>query len=163
MEKHCLEELLYAFDECFDGEGEDGGIFLEPEDPGLLTILAALDAKGASVPVAGLSIANNVYHLLFALDVFIRRIKSDESAFHVDWSVSWLERPLNEAEWLDIKNELVRLRGEIVSAARDNDAYKAGYDKHLRLIMGLLSHTVFHLGIIRIKYDELIKLQAVEV
>ena len=71
-EKLAIEEILYALDECFDGEGRSGGVFLEPEDPGLISILAALDAKDASRPIAGMSIAANIYHLIFALDVFIK-------------------------------------------------------------------------------------------
>jgi len=157
MEELTFKEILYALDECFDGEGEDGGIFLEPEDPGIFSILAALNAEEASRPIAGMSIANHVYHLIFALDVFVKRINLDKNAAHVDWSVSWQERPLNEAEWLDMKNELIRIREESVSAARNYNACNVGYGEHLRLVMGLLTHTVFHLGIIRVKFDERLK------
>ena len=157
MKELTLKEFLYALDECFDGEGKDGGIFLEPEDPGLFAIIAALNAEEASRPIAGMSIANNIYHLIFALDVFIKRINGDENAACVDWKTSWQERPLNEAEWERMKKDLARVREESVSAARDYNGRSAGYDKHLRLVMGLLTHTIFHLGIIRVKFDERLK------
>ncbi|MCL2009727.1 MAG: hypothetical protein FWG71_04180 [Synergistaceae bacterium] len=144
-----IEELLYALDECFGGEGKDGGIFLEPDDPGLFSILDALSAEEASRPAAGMSIANHVYHLNFAIDVFIKRVdgcKKGENLPDIDWGASWQERSLNESEWAYMKKELARLKDEAVSKARD-------YDKHIRLVTGLLTHTVFHLGIIRVKYD----------
>ena len=155
MEEQTIKELLYALDECFDGEGADGGIFLEPDDPGLVFILNALDAEEASKPIAGTSIANHVYHLLFALDVFIKRAEESKNVLNVDWRASWQERPLDKAEWARMQNELAGLRGEAISAARIHNTRKAGYDNHLRLITGLLTHTVFHLGIIRVKFDML--------
>ena len=155
MEDQTIKALLYAFDECFDGEGKVGGIFLESDDPGLFFMLDALAVEEASSLIAGMSIANHVYHLLFALDVFIKRANGDKNVLNVDWSASWKEQPLNEAEWVRMKKELACLREEAASVARDYIAYQGGCDMHLRLVMGLLSHTVFHLGIIRVKFDEL--------
>ena len=155
MEGQTIEELLYALNECFDGEGREGGIFLESDDAGLFFILDALNAKEASSPIAGMSIANHVYHLLFALDVFIKRVNGNKSALSVDWNASWRERSLNEVEWGRMKKELADLRAESVSAARNLNAYKNDYGKQLRFVVGLLTHTVFHLGIIRVKFDEL--------
>ena len=152
MKERTVEELLYALAECFEGEGEDGGIFLEPDDPGLFSILRDLNAEGASMPTAGMSIANHVYHLIFALDVFIKRISGDEDAVHVDWNASWRERRLNDAEWERLKKELADLREKAVSLAHSGIDEALG-DRNLRLIVGLLTHTVFHLGIIRVKFD----------
>ena len=153
IKERTIKELLYALDECFDGEGRDGGIFLEPDDPGLFFILDALSAEEASRPIAGMSTANHVYHLIFALDVFVKRIIGNENALNVDWRESWRECPLNEAEWAGMKKELTCLREKAVSAARDYNDSEDGYDKHLRLVMGLLTHTVFHLGTLRVKFD----------
>ena len=150
IKERVIEELLYSLDECFEGEGQDGGIFLEPEDPGLFSILNALDAREASMLVSGMSIVSHVHHLLVALYVFIKRVNGDKDFLQVDWNTSWRERSVNEAEWARMKKELADLREEAVSAAR---TCKAGYDKHIRLVMGLLTHTVFHLGIIRVKFD----------
>jgi hypothetical protein len=153
MEGRTIEELLYALDECFKGEGKDGGVFLESDDPGLLSILRALDAEEASRSVAGMSIANHVYHLIFALDVFVRRISGDKNAIHTDWSASWREGLLDDAAWTRMKKELSDLRGKAVSLARNDNLAETCGVNHLRLIMGLLTHTVFHLGIIRVKFD----------
>jgi len=153
MEDQAINELLYALDECFDGEGKDGGFFLEPADPGLFFMLDALTAEEASSLIAGMSIANHVYHLIFSLDVFIKRANGDKNFLEVDWNTSWREHPLNEAEWAHLKKELVCIREEAASTARDCNA--SGNDSHLRLVIGLLTHTVFHLGIIRVKFDEL--------
>jgi len=156
--REVIEEFLYALDECFDGEGKDGGIFLEPEDPGLFSMLGALSAQEASRPIAGRSIANHVYHLIFAIDVFIKRVGAYTSALQVNWETSWHERHLSESEWEDMKKELARVREDAASAARraliDYIDY-IDYAQHLRLVSGLLTHTVFHLGIIRVKFDEL--------
>jgi len=163
-EELAIEEILYALNECFDGEGRSGGIFLEPEDPGLLSILAALNAEEASAPVAGTSIATHVYHLIYALCVFIKRInadKADPNATPVDWSESWQEYPLNEAEWESMKKDLSNFREDATTLARYYNAGEPGYyEKHLRLVMGLLTHTVFHLGIIRVISDERLKGEA---
>lgn len=156
-EKLAIEEILYALDECFDGEGRSGGVFLEPEDPGLVSILAKLNAKDASTPIVGMSIANHIYHLIFALDVFIKRAKAYESATNIDWNTSWQELPLNEAEWEQMKKNFACVREEATSLARNYDDNKIGYEKHLRLVMGLLTHTIFHLGVIRVKFDECLK------
>jgi len=161
-DKLAVDEILYALDECFDGEGKFGGIFLEPEDPGLISILAALDAKDASRPIAGMSIAANVYHLIFALNVFIKRIrayKADKDASVVDWNESWQEHSLDEAEWERMKKDLASVREEATALARCYNVVNEAnyYEKYLRLVMGLLTHTVFHLGIVRVKFDELLK------
>jgi len=156
-EKLAIEEILRALDECFDGESKFGGVFLEPEDPGLMSMLTTLNAKEASMPIAGMSIANHVYHLIFALDVFIKRIKGDESATNVDWNTSWQELSLDETGWEQMRENFICAREEAVSLARNYNDNNAGYEKHLRLVMGLLTHTVFHLGIIRVKFDERLK------
>jgi len=142
-----IEDLLYALDECFDGEGRDGGIFLEPEDPGLFSILDALSAEEASLQIGETSVANHVYHLIFAIDVFIGRVTGD--AGRVDWSASWRERPLNDAEWAGLKKDLAGRREKAVSLARERGA------RFPRLALGLLTHTVFHLGLVRMKSDAL--------
>jgi hypothetical protein len=152
MKDRTIEELLYALTECFEGEGRDGGIFLESDDPGLFFILRALNAEEVSRPTAGMSIANHVYHLIFALNVFIKRIYGDENAISVDWRTSWRERRLDEAEWTRLKEELNDLREKAVSLAYTNVNGSCN-DRDLRLIIGLLAHTVFHLGIIRVKFD----------
>jgi hypothetical protein len=153
MKEQTIEELLYTLDECFDGEGKNGGIFLEADDPGLFSILRALSAEEASKAVAGMSIANHVYHLIFALNVFIKRINGDRNAMCIDWSASWREDLMNEAEWVLLKEELADIRKKTVALARDANLYEACGANDLRLILGLLTHTVFHLGIIRVKFD----------
>jgi hypothetical protein len=153
MKERTIEELLYALDECFKGEGRDGGVFLELDDPGLFSILRALNAEEASRPVAGMSIATHVFHLIFALDVFVKRIGGDKGAVPADWSASWRESLLNEAEWTCLKKELADLREKAVFSARGANLCEARGVSHLRLILGLLTHTIFHLGIIRVKYD----------
>jgi hypothetical protein len=158
MKERTIEELLYALAECFEGEGKNGGIFLEPDDPGLFSILRALNAEEASRPAAGTSIANHVYHLIFALDVFIKRISGDEKAVHVDWSTSWRERRLNEGEWTRLKKDLASIQEKAVSLARGAGIEEVIDDRNLRLILGLLTHTVFHLGIIRVKFDAIKKI-----
>jgi hypothetical protein len=153
MKERTIEELLYALNECFEGEGRDGGIFLESNDPGLFSILRALDPEEASRPVAGTSIANHLYHLIFALDVFIRRVNGDKNAILIDWSTSWRESLLNEAEWTRMKKELADVWEKVASLARNGNLCEACGVNHLRLLFGLLTHTVFHLGIIRVKFD----------
>jgi hypothetical protein len=150
MKDRTIEELLCVLNECFEGEDSDGGVFLEAGDPGLFSMLHALDAEEASRSVAGMSIANHIYHLIFALDIFIQRISGNENATHVDWSTSWLEKSLNEPEWADLKKELTGLQEKTVSLV---NACEVSCSTHLRLILGLLTHTVFHLGIVRMKFD----------
>jgi hypothetical protein len=157
MEEQTIKELLYALDECFEGEGRDGGVFLESDDPGLFSILRALNAEEASRPVAGMSIVNHVYHLIFAWNVFIRRINGDKNAIHTDWSASWRESLLDDAAWVRLKKEMFDLREKAIFLARDGNLCETYGINHLRLIMGLLTHTVFHLGIIRVKFDAIIK------
>jgi hypothetical protein len=145
--------LLYALDEYFEGEGRDGGIFLESNDPGLISMLCTLDAEEASKPVAGMSIADHVYHLVFALDIFIGRIGGDKNAIHADWSWIWQGSLLDDAAWTRLKKELSDLREKTVSLTRNDNLKETCEINRLRLIMGLLTHTVFHLGIIRVKFD----------
>jgi hypothetical protein len=52
-----------------------------------------------------------------------------------------------------LKEELAAIREKAVSLARNNDFSEACGVDHLRLVMGLLTHTVFHFGIIRVKFD----------
>jgi hypothetical protein len=169
IEARSIEDLLYALDECFDGEGAEGGVFLNEDEPGLFAMLNALDAERASEPTAGASVANHVCHLIFAIDVFVRRIggkigeKSDRPSvpprpfalnenadpFDVDWKMSWRERPVDAAGWEALKKDLADRRRDAESLAREHGA------RHPRLVSALLTHTVFHLGIIRVKFDVL--------
>jgi hypothetical protein len=148
FDERSIEELIYALRECFWGEGEDGGVFLESEEPGLFSILDALNADDASKPTAGTSIANHVHHLIFAMEVFIKRIAGNTDAFHIDWATSWQERSLDEVEWAKMKKDLAKWWEKALPLVREHSEKR-------RLTFGLLTHTVFHLGIIRVKFDVL--------
>jgi hypothetical protein len=100
-----------------------------------------------------MSIANHVQHLIFAQDVFIKRLNGDKNALRVDWTASWRECLLNESEWTCLKKELSDIREKIASLVCDSNLCEKGEVGHLRLIIGLLTHTVFHLGVIRVKFD----------
>ncbi|MDR1873922.1 MAG: hypothetical protein LBQ90_02755 [Synergistaceae bacterium] len=148
MSERSIEELAYALHECFWGEGEDGGVFLESGEPGLLSMLDGLNASEASKPTAGMSVANHVHHLIFAVDVFMRRAAGDADAFRVDWNTGWREQPLDDAEWAKMKKDLAERQEEVMPLVRE-------WGGKRRLVFGLLTHTVFHLGIIRVKFDVL--------
>jgi hypothetical protein len=73
----------------------------------------------------------------------------DSDVFQVDWDESWRERPLNEEEWDTMKADLAARRETAESLARERGAW------NFRLVLGLVTHTVFHLGVIRVKFDVL--------
>jgi len=154
LENILLDEFCRAWDECYIGADEDG-YFLEPEDPGLFNLMISLGHEEASRPIAGKSIANHVYHLVFATNIFIRRLLGDEGACKVDWNASWRERPLSYIEWDALKQELLAVRRNEISVIHEHcDIYDREYMKNFA---GHFAHTAFHYGVIRVKFDELKK------
>lgn len=143
-----VDDLMRVLEECFDGPG-DSGTFLNEDEPALFSMLKALSGEEASCPTAGMSVANHVHHVLFGNDVFLKRLSGDEAAFDTDWSASWKECPLSDAEWKAMQTRLCDQWEKLKPLAREEAP------RNFRLVLGLLWHTVFHHGIIRVKFDVL--------
>ena len=142
------EELVRMLDECFNGAGE-WGAFLDEKADGMFPMLEALNGEEASRPTAGISIANHVHHVIFSIDTFMKRLSGDEKAFETDWNESWRERPLSDAGWRAMREDLLARWEKVRPIVRDHAS------EDFWMMLGLLAHTVFHLGAIRVKFDEI--------
>lgn len=148
LSEKSIDELMRVLDECFNGARE-WGAFLDGEEDGLFPMLRAMNGEEASEPTAGISVANHVHHVIFGIDVFTKRLAGDENAFNVDWGASWEERPLSDAEWKAMQTRLSGQWEKLKPLVREQAA------ENFWMMLGLLTHTVFHLGTIRVKFDVL--------
>ncbi|MGE4292760.1 MAG: DinB family protein [Desulfovibrio sp.] len=142
------EQLLLVLHECLHGADESGA-FLDPGDDGLFSLLAGLSAEEASRPVAGFSVATHAFHLATSFDVFLDWI-SGKRDIAPDWDESWARSETDDEEWAALRHRLEQ-RGAVLEAA---------VAEHVPLdtqsawgAAGLLAHTAFHLGALRVKFD----------
>lgn len=139
------EEFFKILDETFETHH---GFFLD-KGTSLFETLEAITAAEASRPVGGrcASLAAQVRHITFYLDVLERAILNDDPG-KVDWGAIWrTDHAVTPAQWDDLRQQL-RLTYQRVSATLrsietwDNADVIGG-------ALAIVVHTAYHLGEIR--------------
>jgi len=138
------EQLLTILDETFDTVH---GAFLDPGDSFFSTLEGVSAAQASKVVgTCGNSIAGQVKHVIFYMDVAIRYMRGDNPG-RQDWSVSWKTVEVNDEEWSVLKQQL-RERQEMIVGMIDEEPDSVDSD-FVGGAMALIAHTAFHLGQVR--------------
>jgi len=138
------EQLLTILEETFDNVH---GAYLDPGDS-FFTTLEGVSAEQASrvVGTCGNSIAGQVKHVIFYMDVAIQYMRG-ENPGRQDWSISWQTVEVNESEWTTLKQELRDRQEMIVGMIKEEPRSVDG--DFVGGAMALVAHTAFHLGQVR--------------
>jgi hypothetical protein len=142
-----LGQLAAVVREALEGSPERWSYFTDSgQKGGFFGTLTPLTAAGASLPLAGTSIAAHVHHVAWGMDATATWIRGDRKAR--DWKESWKTTSVNEEAWTRLVGELRRqydhLRQTIQSHALDGEEAFGG-------ALGALAHLAYHLGAVRQK------------
>ena len=138
-------ELLILLTETFESVH---GIYLD-QGTSLLETLASITAEEASMPVGNgcASIAAQVTHVCFYLDVLDRYLKTGENE-EVDWGEVW--RTVHEVSpeaWAALQVRLRRTYQRTREAIISYDHWDVEHS--ISGAIGIVAHTAYHLGEIR--------------
>jgi hypothetical protein len=115
----------------------------------LFETLSEITAVQASIPVGGqcATLAAQVRHVAFYLDVFERSLREPDMA-PVDWDEIWRNTSaVNEAEWAAIQDELRISYGRVLTLLDETETWHG--ERHLATVMAMAVHSAYHLGEIR--------------
>lgn len=138
------QQMLTLLDETFDNVY---GAYLDPGDSFFPT-LEGISAERASqvVGTCGNSIAGQVAHVVFYMDVAIRYMRG-ENPGRQDWSIAWQTVEVSKEEWAALKRELRERQERVVALVSETPATVSG--DFVGGAMALIAHTAFHLGQVR--------------
>jgi len=127
-------------------EPSDRTYILNRGDEGLLASLDRLSAAAASaIHDGGTSIAKHADHLRYGMSL-LNKWASGQSIGETDWTESWQQHVLSDAEWKTLRDNLRREASawtEALSKKRDVSDIEAGW------MGGSVAHVAYHLGAIR--------------
>jgi hypothetical protein len=117
-------------------------------DTGLLRSLERVSAASASVAsTGGSSIAAHVDHIRYGLSLMNRWAAGEENPFRgADWSASWRNSTVSEAEWVRLRDELREEAQHWLEALRTPRELS---EVELNGMIGSVAHLAYHLGAIR--------------
>jgi hypothetical protein len=137
---------LYALlDETFDniqGYYLDGGT-------SMFETLATVSAEEASIPVGGkcATLAAQVKHVAFYLDVLEKAVRTQQEE-QQDWGKIWRETSaVTPEEWDAVKSSLRQSYDRIKALLNDMTEWSS--EQQIANAIGIIVHTVYHLGEIR--------------
>jgi hypothetical protein len=133
--------------ELVDGAPASGAYMLNVNDAGLLRSLDRLSAGAASTADAGrASIAAHADHLRYGLSLMNRWATGENPFDDADWSASWRNTTVSDAEWARLRADLARECHrwlDVLATPRDVDTVA------LNGMVGTIAHLAYHLGAIR--------------
>jgi len=138
-------ELLSLLTETFESVQ---GIYLD-RGTSLTETLAGITAQEASIPVGNkcATIAAQVTHVCFYLDVLYRYIKTGENE-QVDWGEIWRTvRQVTPEEWSVLQERLRKTYERTKEMVQSYDRWDT--ENSLGGAMAIVAHTAYHLGEIR--------------
>ncbi len=141
---HFKAAILEILDETFDTHH---GLFLDGGDS-LFETLATISAEEASQPVSATcaSIAAQVNHTTYYLDVLRGELETGQELEHIDWKQAWTIGPVNDEEWSALVHGLRESADAATEVLKGIDAWEedAAYGA-----VSITVHTAYHLGEIR--------------
>ncbi|MGE0529519.1 MAG: hypothetical protein AB7P49_20895, partial [Bdellovibrionales bacterium] len=100
-----IEQLLNVLEEAVTSPEKPWSYFIDNRaNGGLLGSLAEISAGDASRPVAGTSMAAQVFHVIFALSASAAWIRGDSSPRN--WEESWRKSSVDDQAWQGMLLEL---------------------------------------------------------
>ena len=128
--------------------GAKGSYMLNLGDTGLLASLEKLSAAAASSTHAGgASIAAHVDHVRYGVALLNQWLAGAEAPWvGADWTASWKQNVVSEAEWRRLRDDLRRELTTWVEAMREPRELN---ERELGWLMGSIAHLGYHFGAIR--------------
>jgi len=144
-----LNNLRQLFQETFLGTGGQASMYIDGKGHG--SLFETLDATAASVASTalvpgGATIAAHAEHLRYYLEV-IPRFMRGEHDVQADWAGSWATRAVDDKQWRNLK---AALRKQYDQTLAYFDTIECWDDGPVGGSMGLLAHSAYHLGAIRL-------------
>lgn len=124
------------------------GIYLD-KGTSLFETLDGISTEEAARPVSATcaSIAAQVNHVRFYLDVLERELRTGEEVDGSDWDGSWRIGPVTEATWVDLREELRASHRRVLATLRGLDRWDGEFQ--VGNALAIVVHTAYHLGEIR--------------
>lgn len=144
--QHFVNSLILLMDEAFDN-ADNKHTFMLDKGTSLFHTLETISAEEASIPVGGkcASLAAQVAHIIFYLELLERRIQGDTSA--ADWNHIWnTVEKVTAQEWEEYKSQLRAVYERMVQIARHNPEWN---ESTITGALTILAHSMYHLGEIR--------------
>ncbi len=138
--------VLTILDETFENVH---GIFLDPQTS-LFETLATISAAEASRPVSATcaSLAAQVEHVRFYLDLTIEFAQGRRPAEKIDWGEIWRTvREVTPDEWEASKTRLRESYNRLLTLVKGSETWDS--EGAMQGVLGVLVHTAYHLGEIR--------------
>ena len=131
--------------ETFEGPPKPSSAYLD-QKTGLFDTLSIVSAEAASKPIteAGTSIAAQVEHIRFYLDVLGQFM--DGRTERVDWQDSWQVKGVTPEAWETLKEDLKATYERISLKLKGIETWA---DDEVGNSMAIVVHTAYHLGAIR--------------
>lgn len=138
-------ELFGLLRETFE---QVDGIYLD-RDTSLFETLAGIDAEKASRPIGNgcASIAAQVDHVRFYLDLLQRYMRDEPPTERVDWRASWRITTVTDEAWRASQGELRESYGRLLTLLHGFETWEG--EEEIGGAMACVVHTAYHLGEIR--------------
>ncbi len=141
---HFVTAILEILDETFDTHH---GYYLD-RGTSMFETLATISAAEASRPVSATcaSIAAQVNHTAYYLDVLRQDLDPTHTIDKVDWQESWNVPPVNDDEWAAMVQALRAASDKVVAAIKATTSWN---EDSAGAAVVIAVHTAYHLGEIR--------------
>ncbi|MCP4361405.1 MAG: DinB family protein [Chloroflexi bacterium] len=139
------KELFDLLEETFE---RVQGIYLD-RGTSFFETLDTISAEEASRPVSEkcASIATQVEHVRFYLEVLLKGSLQKQEIGKIDWEKSWQLKEVTADEWETLKKELKETHQHVLRAMKGLDIWEGEDD--IGASLAILAHTAYHLGEIR--------------
>lgn len=136
--------ILEILDETFDTHHR----YYLDRGTSMFETLATISAEEASRPVSAscASIAAQVNHTAYYLDVLRQDLDPTHTIDKIDWGESWNVPPVNDEEWVAMVQALRVASDKVISAIRDTTNWS---EDSAGAAVVIAVHTAYHLGEIR--------------
>lgn len=131
------------------GATTTSGWFLNPGDPGMISVLGSISAAEAShAPAPGRrTIAAHASHILYHLELIARVLAGEHDAFaKADWNNAWENQTVDDAAWQSLQDQLAKQADHWINHC---DQVSVTDETMLTGSMGSAAHFAYHLGAIR--------------
>lgn len=145
-----VEQLTAILDEALEHPPKPWSYFADSSpDAGYFGVLAKLSASEAGQAVSGTSIAAQVSHVIFSMEVSSAFIRGDlNPPGQKRWQHSWQVPELDEVMWTQMQQELRDAYHELRCTIESHAVSQA---QSVGGAIGAIAHIAYHLGAIKQK------------
>ena len=149
-EREVTTQLLTLLDEAFDNTEASWTYYTESSaTAGFLGALSATTVENANGSPLSTSLAAEVQHVTFAMNVAGALIRGEEVSVDAQqWRESWKAAELDETAWLAMQGSLRRAYGRLRLAIERHATAGAASFAHAS---GVVAHVAYHLGSVKQK------------